>query len=307
MIKIHREGRLANQLFQFSFGYAASRQLNTRFYIEDSLVPQYFTVPGYAAPSLEELTAFHQAPKAVHLDEQNFLHPWFLENARKAMAINGNFAPFDPGIFEKPLSQDPLAILQEGLADSCLYLGFFQSERYFLPYREEIFNFLALKPEIIESAKSLTAELFTRPTVVIHIRRTDFLTFGFEKLGNCSLATPYSFFRDALNSIEKREQFNLIFISDDIDDVKREFSDLPHSYFPHHSEIIDFALMTFADINIISNSSYSWWGAYLNQTSNRQVIAPKHFLGLYIGEDFPRYVAVPEWTYIPVKQETAPL
>ena len=55
----------------------------------------------------------------------------------------------------------------------------------------------------------------------------------------------------------------------------------------HESEIVDFQLLMNADICVISNSTFAWWGAYLNRKVHKMVMAPKYFLGFHDGKEFP--------------------
>jgi hypothetical protein len=70
-----------------------------------------------------------------------------------------------------------------------------------------------------------------------------------------------------------------IFISDDINWVKENFKGDNIIYSPFKSDIDDLTLMVKCDNNIIANSSFSWWGAYLNKNENKKIIAPKEWFG----------------------------
>jgi hypothetical protein len=55
------------------------------------------------------------------------------------------------------------------------------------------------------------------------------------------------------------------------------------------------------DVVIASNSSFSWWRAWLNQTARPLVIAPKHWLGFASGADEPAKVLPERWITLPVR------
>jgi hypothetical protein len=75
----------------------------------------------------------------------------------------------------------------------------------------------------------------------------------------------------------KNSQF--IFISDDMGWVMSNFRGDNIFYSNLNSEVGDMILQTMCDNNIIANSSFSWWGAYLNKTPNKVVIAPSQWFG----------------------------
>jgi TFIIF-interacting CTD phosphatase-like protein len=66
---------------------------------------------------------------------------------------------------------------------------------------------------------------------------------------------------------------SFLFISDDIEFVKQNY---PNSYYSiFNDEMIDLILMSLCDHNIIANSTFSWWSAWLNKNNNKTVVGPK--------------------------------
>lgn len=70
-----------------------------------------------------------------------------------------------------------------------------------------------------------------------------------------------------------------VFVSDDMNWVKDNFKGDNLIYSPFKDEVMDFTLMTLCDNNIIANSSFSWWGAYMNKNKDKIVIGPKIWFG----------------------------
>jgi hypothetical protein len=71
-----------------------------------------------------------------------------------------------------------------------------------------------------------------------------------------------------------------VFISDDINWVKEHFKGDNIVYSPFKTDIDDLILMSKCDNNIIANSSFSWWGAYLNKNEDKKVVAPIEWFGV---------------------------
>lgn len=150
-----------------------------------------------------------------------------------------------------------------------LIQGFYQSEQYFIDYKNEIIKLFSdeLNNEFIDEFLSN----YYKPITSVHIRRGDYLNNqNFHKL--CSV----EYYKNAMDIIGDS---TYIFISDDINWVKEHFKGDNIIYSPFKYEIDDLTLMTKCDNNIIANSSFSWWGAYLNKSNNKKIIAPKEWFG----------------------------
>jgi len=160
--------------------------------------------------------------------------------------------------------------------------GFYQSERFFLNVKKELINKLISgiksEKEKYENVTKFISSIefnYEKPLVSVHIRRGDYLKFP-------HIHTPcgLDYYKKALSIMkEKIGDFKLIFISDDKDWCKETFKDLESSISPFNDEIEDLILMINCKHNIIANSSFSWWGAYLNQNPNKIVIGPKKWFG----------------------------
>ncbi|MCY6412414.1 alpha-1,2-fucosyltransferase [Acinetobacter sp. VNH17] len=151
---------------------------------------------------------------------------------------------------------------------------FFQSESFFDMQK---LNF-CLKPFYIANAKNILRTIpdtFTK--VFVHVRRGDYL---FEKyLGDRGIDLPKKYFIRAIKEIkEKVENPYFIFLSDDPHFIECCFEEMPNKYVSRNDMPTDLALMTLCDYGICSNSSFSWWGAYLMQ-NRKLVLMPKYWYG----------------------------
>ena len=152
------------------------------------------------------------------------------------------------------------------IQDNTSIEGYFQSCKYFEDFKQEILNDFTFKSSILE--KCLTQISNYSNPVAIHIRRGDYVNHpGFWSI------TP-EYIQNALNHFSNDEYTFLIF-SDDIEWCKQIFPE--GVIFIEGNQFEDLCLMSLCDHNIISNSSYSWWGAYLNKNPNKKIIAPKNW------------------------------
>lgn len=149
-----------------------------------------------------------------------------------------------------------------------LLRGYFQSEKYFVDYKEQIKNLFHFSEENKQTIEQYFEDKIKndKPITSVHIRRGDYLLFS-----DVHLVCTLEYYNKAIKFIGES---NFVFISDDIQWVKENFKS-ENYYFPEfNDEILDLTLMTMCDNNIISNSSFSWWGAYLNEFKEKKVICP---------------------------------
>ena len=155
-------------------------------------------------------------------------------------------------------------------ADGLILNGYFQSDKYFNDFEEEIKNLFVLDNS---NALNYLVSINNKnlPITSVHIRRGDYLkNQEFHK--PCSL----EYYKESMKLIGDSI---FIIISDDIEWVKNNIKGENIYYSPFKNELDDLSLMVVSNNNIIANSSFSWWGAYLNPNKEKQVIVPKQWFG----------------------------
>jgi len=165
-----------------------------------------------------------------------------------------------------------------GIKDNNVYLdGYFQNINYFKNIDEELYEIIVDKG-YIESIKKKYVNI--ENDYFIHIRRGDYVD-------NKKYEIDYNkYFDMALNTIIKTEnnKINLNIISNDIEycksyEILNNFKDKINLNFIENSdEIESFYIMTTCKGGIMSNSSYSWWGSYINKNKNKKFIMPNEWL-----------------------------
>lgn len=161
-----------------------------------------------------------------------------------------------------------------------IYLkGYRQSEKYFLPFAKDIREAFQFKPDLISDVKQLATSLHTINSVSIHVRRGDYTN---KQLLDYHGTASHDYYQQAINKVTSSVNKPVFFVfSDNPDWVKSnlhfdagvEFVSANIS--KNHYE--DFYLMSQCKHNIIANSSFSWWAAWLNQNPDKIVIAPNRW------------------------------
>lgn len=146
--------------------------------------------------------------------------------------------------------------------------GYWQSEKYFLNISDLIREQLQPTIEIIEKLK----QQINGKSVSLHVRRTDYVTSnGFHPV------QTIEYYNKAIETIEDYDQ--LFVFSDDINWCKENLKYKNILFVENQDNLEDMWLMSLCDHNIISNSSFSWWGSWLNRNKNKIVISPKNWFG----------------------------
>jgi len=160
-------------------------------------------------------------------------------------------------------------------------VGYWQSEEYFREISSVIVSDFTLKPTSSWNNPQLAKFIKSSNAVSVHFRRGDYVNNKevMRVHGVCDLG----YYAKALEALRRNEtDIQLIVFSDDCAWVKENFKVDHPVYFVDNEcaaseEII---LMSLCKHNIIANSTFSWWGAWLNQNPNKVVIAPKQWFAL---------------------------
>lgn len=169
-------------------------------------------------------------------------------------------------------------------------LGWLQSEKYWQHCREKVFNELRFESTFEENTLAQFREIFRKETIAISIRRGDFITnpnFYF---------LPMAFYFGALQQyFPNYEQYNVLFFSDDLNYCNRHIRHFPNFYFAKGLNGIEqLCLMSKCDHFIISNSSFSWWGAMLGEKNASRIIRSPYQLTGELSKRFDTKDYYPE-------------
>ncbi len=155
---------------------------------------------------------------------------------------------------------------------------YFQNEKYFINIADEIKKEFTLKKPLSDKAQEILDNIKNNNSTSLHIRRGDYInnkeTNSFH--GICGV----DYYQKSMNMV-KEKIFNPVFFifSDDIVWAKENFigSEFVFVSCPEIEDVEEMILMSKCKHNIIANSSFSWWGAWLNNNPGKIVIAPKRW------------------------------
>jgi hypothetical protein len=159
------------------------------------------------------------------------------------------------------------------LNGNLLIFGYFQSEKYFKNYRNEILKLFEIDDLTNTYLNEKYGDLLKLKTCSLHVRRGDYV---WQQEFHPVLDVEY--YKDSISHFDDDTHF-LIF-SNDIEWCENNFDFIKNkTYINGNENYQDLYLMTLCNHNIIANSSFSWWGAWLNKNENKIVISPKKWFG----------------------------
>lgn len=263
-------GGLGNQMFQYAFYLALKeRYPNEEIYIDTSCFRNYPLHNGYELAEIFDIDAkeanFYDKLKIAY-PYQNY-HIWqigkYILPKRKTMYMERKEGGYDNLAFQ--------------VTRSCYYDGYWQDEQYFKDIKDKIIQVFTPK-KISSINENLISNIANKTSLSIHVRRGDYIGNSFYD-GICTLAYYEKAIKKILDSINI--DFVCIF-SNDIDWCKqtlapllKQIEDVVYvNWNKGQDSYQDIFLMSACKHNIVANSSFSWWGAWLNQNKDKIVICP---------------------------------
>jgi hypothetical protein len=263
MIIIKIKGGLGNQLFQYAVGRAVALHHKSPLKLDLTIFKTY-KLHKYLLDEFSIQAGVATENEIVKLKGGNNLVFSALRKAglvkRKSYFKEKRSSYFDAGVFK----------------NNCVYLdGYWQTELYFLDIRELLLRELTSISSMTDLGCAYLEAIKKSNSVSLHVRRGDYLNLkSFNVL-------DVDYYMKAVEYIRKNVEKPTFYIfSDDLEWCKNSLGFLDDCIFVDRTktEIDDLKLMSFCQHNIIANSSFSWWGAWLNQNSKKTVIAPKGWL-----------------------------
>jgi hypothetical protein len=274
MFKVHLQGRMGNQLFQYAFAYVTAKKNKTTFFLEMDRNKFYLK--------------FFKLNFPYSLFSNNFLFRVYCQIAKRIKMK-----------FVLDLSDCKKKIQLPDNFTNTLYKGYFQDASYFHPYKKDLLKLFSFKKKTKQLFEKTYGEIFrSNITLVVCIRTgIDYKNFQLPDYNYPHVYLPTDWFKNIIARI-KSEYQKIIVISDEIKEAKLIFGEDNNFLFVDDSPEIQFQLLMNADTCVISNSSYAWWGAYLNAKPNKKVYAPKDWAGYNIGIEYPAGIMTEDFIWV---------
>lgn len=275
MIVVNLKGGLGNQMFQYAAGRALASKLGVPLLLDLSFLQS--DPGGQYTQRHYELNQFNiRATLATESDLANFKgtpRGFFDKLFRKVSnykTVNESGSSFNEDF--------------KNLGDNVLLNGFWQSEKYFKAISEEIRRDFTPSFSFAPHDQQVISEINNNNSVSLHVRRGDYVSLksAAEYHGTCGL----DYYRAAMRKIEEANGSVKYYVfSDDLAWCKDNFKETSEITFVQSTtgaSACDLLMMSYCRHNIIANSSFSWWGAWLNQNPSKTVIAPFNWFAPHV-------------------------
>ena len=274
MIIVKLKGGLGNQMFQYAAGKRLSLIRNTVLkldldFLRDRRPKENFTPRDYS------LDCFNIKSR-IATEKEIKRYRSFSNQSNIFYSLRNYIKPYN-FYFERDFHYNPEVL---GLPKNTYLDGYFQCEKYFKDIQGVIRNEFTFKKAPDAANQKFLEEILITNSVGLHIRRGDFVSNLSTNLfhGICSI----DYYYESMEYLRSKLKNPIFYIfSDDMDWVKQNLiGQMSLRYVdinkPENGSS-DLRLMANCKHNIIANSSFSWWGAWLNQNPGKLVIAPQRW------------------------------
>lgn len=261
IVKIY--GGLGNQMFQYAFALELEQRRGEPVYLDLSGFEDYGLHNGFELERVFGIQTRVAPPDIVRrlsVPSSGLVNRFRRKYLTKKTHFIDRYFGYYPAVFDR-----------EG---DCYYDGYWQSEKYFVDVEEAVRRVFRFREGLGERNEALLQDL-PGPRVSLHVRRGDYL-----KSENLNVCTP-AYYEAALAELRASIPIRSILVfSDDISWCREnlQLEAQTTAYIDWNTGLEswrDMALMTRCDHHIIANSSFSWWGAWLNPRMSKRVFAPR--------------------------------
>ncbi len=263
MIEVRLMGGLGNQMFEYAVGRSLAKKRQTGLKL-------IFDNPTAAYTSRKYQLWCFKLSHYVTVEIPGRLSRFLSKVSRRIFGPGSNI------VRERSFAYDP-AILKS--RNGSLLDGYFQSEKYFKDIEDIIRSDFTFKESLTAKNKLMADSMRRSNSVSLHIRRGDYVQD--KKTNEFHGTAGLDYYAKGIAYIEKRVELPQYFIfSDDINWAKENLKLKGGTFIDWNvgpTDFLDMYLMSLCKHNIIANSSFSWWGAWLNRNPQKIVIAPKRW------------------------------
>lgn len=275
MIVVRLMGGLGNQLFQYAAAKHLSVLNNAELYFDTSF---FNTKTEDTTPRKFELDVFNIKYKLATDEMLNHFHGCEFNSTELVLTKLLSFGKFKKYKFNEYGFDEHFLDLK----GNYYVRGFFQSEKYFSSIKSIIREELIIDQEHLPADVPLVNQIKnTANAVSIHIRRGDYIRnlTSMDAHGICSK----DYYVKSIKLLREKlgEDLHFYIFTDDPTWVRNEMNwEIDSTIVSDKKPIEDFYLMSLCNHNIIANSTFSWWAAWLNENENKSIIVPKQWTNM---------------------------
>lgn len=276
MIRTVIQAGFGNQLFQYATGYALSQKLGQDLELDVS----FFGYQAKLAPSNLRVCMLDKLniEDVRYVDSPSTYWQYKLKSKLPfcvPSVVNGKLVPL---ICEdiRNCRMDQSHLFSKVIDDGACLFGFWQNTIYFEPYLADIRKQFVPNYGISQEVIELLRKIEDSNSVGVHIRRGDFVGLGWNK--------GASYYQEGMDSLMQRfENVHFFIVSDDVKWTTAQFGNCTDVTIidvkTPTKDVDEFYLLSSCHHQIISESTFGWWAAYLNPYEDRVVICPEDAKG----------------------------
>lgn len=269
-------GGLGNQMFQYALGKKLAHRHQTVLKLDNSWFQSdmkgtasrefelnYFTITASAASEVEIAQVQEPYPFLIQkiVNRISSRLPYY-----KRRIVQEQHFHFDPNILR--------------VGENAYLHGYWQSEKYFADVRDVLLREFSFRAPLDSANKQIADIIGKTESVSLHVRRADYVSS--KEVNRVLGVCPPEYYTRAVQHIRKNITHPVFFVfSDDIEWCRQNLSLHEETHFIDHNtganSYRDMQLMSLCRHNIVANSSFSWWGAWLNQNADKIAIAPQRW------------------------------
>jgi len=264
------KGGFANQLFQYSVGYSVAKRNNFSLKLDLSFFNETKFKSAWRINLLNVEIIEANISETKYLKNENNPRNYFYKFSKK-FDLRSKYNKATHYIDNEGFKPE----YRFHLINTTKYMeGWFPKPGYFNEFRHDLIKMYTPKFRLSEEYLSLLNSILTTDSVSIHVRRGDYVD------NKIFLTKGRDYYTAAIKSVvQKLQKPSFYVFSDDIEWCRENLSDIHDCNFiklgNNNADLEEFFLMKNCKHNVIANSSFSWWAAYLNENPSKIVIAPK--------------------------------
>lgn len=294
MVTVLLRGGLGNQMFQFAMGMGLAKKNKTTLRLDTVFLKERLPIRNrtyrdycldiFTHSNVVSLTGLSRIRNLAPIPglwlSLDFISIWLLGMTGVQKVIRQKDLGFDPVI--------------GGHRGDLLLFGYWMSENYFADAEVELRDAFRFAHPLQGEAQNIGEHIKASNSISLHVRRGDYVSL--KSVKSSMGETDVSYYERALSYLKRKaestgEETPTVFVfSDDIEWCKQTLRFLvPTVYVDRSTEgpraSYHLQLMSMCRNNIIANSTFSWWGAWLNENPRKIVVAPKRWFAKEVNED----------------------